>query len=333
MEKDDKQLSIYDQLKSQDIVHWCAQLLDNGGWTWRYTDGKMVAQIQPGISSTPWHHVKSDYRLQCGIWHQIMFDMVGPRLPNGKKFVPSKCQQCFKVVVRPKTLRQLFQLVRLQKRMDIPSKSGIEIRSTTHSNYGGYFYNVGLQEGLETYEKVRKAIDECVNEDVVDGMGPHTEVLLKRACTEYEHACGDSDTWQITEYQLHVEALVERFVIVENKEVRQPEVLINHVHKKWIDFAFERNDKTYLDYTNGKPLYPKYKTFHHLLKEYRKNGIEGITFEGIYDSTTNNSKLPGNSGREAIDKGNRNRPTGTEGPAKRDTKGRFKKGSGKGNKA
>lgn len=262
----------YDQLVETDVVGWTKDLLEQSNWTWRFEDGKIVTQLKPGIADTPWHHVKPDYRLNCALWHTIMFNVVRAKLPKERWFVPSKCQQCFKVVVRPKNLKQLFSLMSLQQRLNRPSKCGIERRDSVHALYGGYFYNVGLMEGLECYELVR----EQVSKD--PALGPDIEVFLKRACTEYEHALGDSDTWEITQDQMHIEALVERYVEVDNREIRQPEKLVHRVHRLWIEYAYGRGDETYQEFTGGKPLYPKYKQYQHWLPVYKQGGelkIEG----------------------------------------------------------
>jgi hypothetical protein len=182
----------YDQLVASDVVEWVKDLLQQHGYTWRYEDGKIIAQMQAGIADTPWHHVKGDHRLNCALWHQIMFNMVSLRLPPERRFVPSKCQACFKVVVRPKTLEQLFALMELEQRLGRPCKCGIESRDSVHALYGGYFYNWGLAEGLDCYELVRAEVDKEPR------LGPDIDVFLKRSCTEYEHACGDSDTWKVT---------------------------------------------------------------------------------------------------------------------------------------
>ena len=240
--------SYYDYLVANDIGDWLRGLLETGHWYWREADGKLAPQLKPGISETPWHHVRSHPHLKCGLWHQIMFSIVGGKLP-GRKFVPSPCQSCFKVVVRPKTLRQLFELLKLQKQMDVPSKCGIEKRPSVHGLYGGYFYTVGMEEGLERYKQVRQKVDEW------PGLGPDIEVFLKRACTEYEHACGDSDTWEITKDQVEIEGLINRWVVSDDIEHKQPEKLIEHTHRQWIEWAYANGDPTYADFTGGKPLY------------------------------------------------------------------------------
>lgn len=255
------EISYYDWLRQNDVVEWVKPLLQQAGWAWREADGKLHAQFKPGIYDTPWHHVKSDYRLKCGLWHQIMFDLVGSRLPSGSKFVPSKCQNCYKVVVRPQTLVQLFALIDIQKELGRPSKAGIERRESVFGLYGGYFYNVGLKEGKECYNIVRKAVDENKH------LGPDVPVILKRACTEYEMALGDSDKWEITEEQLRIEALLDRWLITDDVEMKQPEKMVHHVQRKWIEWAFANGDETYGKFTNGEPLYPPYKTYHHISDE------------------------------------------------------------------
>lgn len=251
---------LYDWLVANDIFEWVKPLIERAGWRWREADGKIHAQLKPSVIETPWHHVKSDYRLKCGMWHQIMFDLVGAALPNGQKFVPSKCQSCYKVVVRPKTLTQLFALKDLQENMNCPCKCGIERRDTVHGLYGGYFYNVGLKEGLDKYQMVKDAVlnNKYLGEEIADN------VILKRGCTEYEHACGDSDKWEVTDAQLHVEGLLERWLITDDTEVVQPIKLIHHVHRRWIEWAYACGDQTYALFTGGKPLYPAYKTYHHI---------------------------------------------------------------------
>lgn len=253
-----KKVNLYDWLVAHDVVEWCKPLLEQAGWAMREVDGKFYGQVKQSVTETPWHHVKSDYRLKCGAWHQIYFDIVGSRLPNRKQFVPSKCHECFKVVVRPRTLVELFALRDLQIKLDVPSKCGIERRESVHGLYGGYFYNVGLRDGQECYHKVREEIDGDKY------LGFDVPVFLKRACTEFEHACGDSDKWTIDDYQLNVEALLERHLVLDDIELKQPEKSIHHAHRRWIEWAYAMGDATYANFTGGKPLYPAYKTYEHL---------------------------------------------------------------------
>ena len=185
------QKNVYDHFKSYDVLKMLEGILDGGNHYLRLEDGKVkVRNISMPLGS-PWVHVKHHIDLDCGLWNQVIFKGVVPRLPSGQQFVPRGCQGCWKVVVKPRTLQQLFNLLNVQKMLGRPSKCGIEHRESVHGLYGGYFYNTSREGGLECYEAVKAAMLE--NEflaplvDEVDGLGKTTRVILKRACTEMEH--------------------------------------------------------------------------------------------------------------------------------------------------
>ena len=253
--------SYFGQITAQDVIEWCRPLFESRGYYLRDSDGKIVFEGRMAWD-TPWHHVKHAHGLDCHLWHQVLFDIIFNRLGQ-PSWVPSQCHECWKVVARPKTLKQLFALLSVQTALDHPSKCGIETRETVHGLYGGYWYNRSFHEGLECYDMVRKAIDE--NEH----LGPEVPVLYKRACTEYEMRAGDSRKWKISDYQRHVEAVVNSVFTHDLIMRRQPEWAIARVHTRWIQWAFMNGDSTVFEYTGGKPLYPPYATFQHFLEEYR----------------------------------------------------------------
>ncbi len=244
--------NFYDDLRNQDLIEMMGPAVANG--TYRVQlDGKLKADT--GMTSeSPWHHVNFIEGINCELWHQIMFDIVGQKTG---KFIPKACQECWKVVVRPRTLKELFTLLDVQLRLDLPSKCGIERRASVSGLYGGYFYTESLKQGLERYEQVRAEVDQHLSPDV--------EVRLKRACTEFELAFPDSRTWSVKDWQLPVEALTEAFITQDNLTMKQPPMVLVHVHRRWIEWAYQNGDVTYLEYTGGKPLYPPATTYHHLV--------------------------------------------------------------------
>lgn len=258
--------SIYDHLRAHDVISQLKPLLDGGGYQMRLVDGKIEIKNPQMARETPWVHVKHEPGFNCGLWHQIIFDLVSMRLPEKERFVPRHCQNCWKVVVKPRTLKQLFNLLEIQKRLDRPAKCGIEPRKSVHGLYGGYFYNKGQDRGLECYQVVYQALKE--NDatkpllDEIDDAGKTTRIILKRGCTEFEHAVGPSDQWAITDEQNVVEDLIERYMVVDEMNLRQPDHLIWSIKRRWIEFAWENGDPTYALYTGGKPIYPPYVTYH-----------------------------------------------------------------------
>lgn len=257
MQEEQPKASYYEYLMGHDIVEHLRPLWQSKGFRLREADGKFMGDPQAAVEG-PWHYVKHRWEFDCFSWHHVIFDYLSKPGLLGKPFVPSECHQCFKVVVRPRTLKELFALERLEQEMDRPCKCGIEVRDTVHGLYGGYFYCKGLEEGLIRYREVRQAINET------QYLGWEVPVILKRACTEYEIACGPSDQWEITPEQLKLEALVKQFLVIDDVVRKQPEHVVQHIHRKWIEFAYAHGDSTYAEFTNGKPLAPPPVTYHHL---------------------------------------------------------------------
>ena len=224
---------------------------------------------------------------------------------------------------------QLFELEMLQRQLNLPSKCGIEKRAHVHGLYGGYFYNESKEEGVSCYNIVYAAMSQ--NEilrpllDFVDEEGRTQNLLLKRACTEFEHLCGDSSKWEVTQEQLAIESLVNRYVVADDFERIQPEILVRHVRRTWIEFAYQWADPTYAQLTGGEPLYPHYVTYHQEEKR-NENGKERKT-----SNNENDTESGAVDNKRHCEKGSNGRAEKT---AKRDKKGRYtkKRGAKNGNK-
>lgn len=227
-------------LAKNDILERIKPLLEKQGYYLRDEDGKVTVELHQ-TWNTPWHHLYDNGKSDCYLWHSIIFDVCG--------FIPAGCLNCFKVVVRPKTLKQLFALLDLQKELGRPCKCGIETRPNVFGLYGGYFYNRSLEEGLECYKAVKEAIE---NDSVLNPIAD--KVILKRACTEFEMACGRSDQWTITEDNYKLE-LALGDLIVRKTPIPQPDYVLYHIHANWIKWAWAAGDETVYEFTNGIPLY------------------------------------------------------------------------------
>lgn len=210
-------------------------------------------------AQTPWIYMHYCWNVRCRLWRRILFGRL--------RFIPSPCHACFKVVARPRTIKELFQLHELGQRLGRRSKCGIEPREFVPGLYGGYFYALGIEEGLARYEEVRTAVSAFIS--------PAVPVILRRGCSVYELELGPSDEWVITPEQRQIEASLRAEIAADIldwdlKPYRQPELLQNFIKKKWIQWAYQNGDPTYLEFTGGKPLHPPAVTYHNSPEAVRK---------------------------------------------------------------
>lgn len=241
---------LYLKLDKIDYVTKLKPLLEQKGYKLRLEDGKFVPRNTACSYDVPWVYVKTTPEARCDIYQTVFHQIF--------KHVHSFCRECYKVVVRPRTLEELFDLYELERELDVPCKCGIERRDTVHGLYGGYFYNRGIKEGLERYKQVRELVNEKISTE--------TPVILKRYCTEYEigeKALGPSNempdiTTEEREWEITVESLIPRVGF----GTRQTDYQIAHVMRDWIHYAYKNGDETYKLFTGGSPLFQKYVTYH-----------------------------------------------------------------------
>jgi hypothetical protein len=237
--------NFYDYLADMDIIGKLRPILERKGYHVR-PDGRIDKQV-PGLAwDSPWVHFYQDHINMCDIAHGIIFAHFG--------WIPTYCQNCWKVVVRPRTLSELFALCEIQREMHRPSKCGIELRATVNGNYGGYFYNKGKPAGEECWREVRKIVDLKIGRDVA--------VILKCACTEFEMENGPPADYEPSSKQLRMEALLDKWIASDSRTYVQPEYAVAFIMRKWIHHAYSIGDSTYAEYTGRKPLSRAYKTYH-----------------------------------------------------------------------
>ena len=220
----------------------------------RFGDGKVVVDTTL-LYNSPWIYTQPAYELDCYFDTAVLFNCAFKQLH--KKWVPARCQLCFKTVARPQTLRELFAVLEIQRGMKHwPSKCGLELRDWVFGNYGAYWYARGLDAGRECYAEVRDAINGHPD------LGVDVPVLLKRSCTEMEYTCGASDKWEVTPHQARVEAGVRGIVVIDPKHQFMPPHVDNYTIERWYRHAYNIGDKTVFEYTGGIALHPSYVTYH-----------------------------------------------------------------------
>jgi len=205
-------------------------------------DGKIDRKIARSWDS-PWVFTNFHHALSCEFWNEILFKCF--------KIIPIGCMSCYKVVVKPRTLKELYQLKEVQDILGFYSKCGIELRPYAFGNYGGYFYTRSLEEGRKRYAVVRNAISKQISPDI--------PVYLKRGCTEYElppdqGGKGPSDKWELKPDQEDFEAYVTDKFVLDSFLALPPEYMLINIYRKWVKFAYDRGDITYKLYTEGRPL-------------------------------------------------------------------------------
>jgi len=222
-----------------DYVGLFAPLTSKGGWRWDPATHKLSMSNPGEATLTPWSHAPcpipgmKERGFDCGLMHM----MFGYLFEN--KSVPIFCQDCYKVVVGPETLEQVKKISYWQHSECAPNgwacKTGAERRPYTFRRWGAYFYCRGLEEGRERYKAVREWVDENLGEDI--------KVYLKRACTEFEQALGDSDKWENTELQEEIEKeFFEEIIDYGGLLGSQSEIVRHHVWNVWEDWERTTRD-------------------------------------------------------------------------------------------
>lgn len=249
-----KALTMVEEIVSGDLI---APMVKAGKIPGTYiidgATGKIVdSPIRFPLVDPPWIYTNNDWNRNCG-WLRDLFEAY--------HFIPRKCMNCWKVVVIPRTFKELMELYRIQAAMAKQnpycwSKCGLELRDQATRKYGGYFYNNSKAEGLNKLDQVRAAVYKYISPDV--------PVFLKRSCSEFEWEFGDTPNWDTTIKQPWWEPLedaINEISAVTPAGYHQPEIIKRHVIATWITYAEGIGDKTVRDMNNGKGLYTEYSKY------------------------------------------------------------------------
>jgi len=148
--------------------------------------------------------------------------------------IPSYCRfNCWKTVVKPRNIKELFDCYDIFVKMNLPSKIGADVRKYTFGPWAGFVYAETIEVGREYYKKVRAEIPKAIS------------VILKRGCTEME-AIQPSNLWDKDPGDLYKDRERELLDMFEFQEFsyRQATWLKNEIMESWIQRAIEIGDKT-----------------------------------------------------------------------------------------
>lgn len=201
-------------------------------------DNKIKPHFTPVEYNSPWIHTVKCKGRTCMLWQDVLLDLFN--------MVATQCMNCFKIVVVPRTFKELILLHDLQIELGFEAKCGVESRTYTHRLYGGYFYTNSLDVGRIRYQTVREAVNDVIS--------PNVPITLKRACTEMEILRGPSDKWVRTPLEDYWEKMVLEHVDIGYQDAPQPDYVKQHIMKMWMEKAWANGDKTVLEFNNGQPL-------------------------------------------------------------------------------
>jgi hypothetical protein len=233
----------YWKLRERDIVTKLAPAIKNGDLYIGPNGQIRCPRPEAYDPITPWVAIRPGAK-NCSFNAEILFNIF--------EILPSDCYNCWKVVVRPTTLRQMFQLHDLMVEMNRYSKIGIEVRNEVRGFYGAYFYNESIEQGLECLVAMRRAVAERID--------PAIKVFLKRGCTEMERKLGASNEWNEDMMDLVIENALRDAIHID-AGFKQPKIIRDKTFMWWVEWAWANDDPTVDEFLGGKPLHDPYVTY------------------------------------------------------------------------
>ena len=195
-------MALYEELRKIDVISPVAQDLEQMGYKLCY-DGKIRNSGAWGFNTGgPWINLKVGQVRNCARW-QIYRQRYN--------LISRNCFHCWKIVVKPKTLTELFDLYEFMRKYVLDEdamscKCGIEKRPyRSHTGlYAGFFYTslLGGKEGAKKqHADIKAKLQKSIRSDL--------SVILKRACTEMEDEHGPSNLWEYPHEQDMLEDLLD----------------------------------------------------------------------------------------------------------------------------
>lgn len=233
-------MALLEDLNKINIIPPIKEVLDRGKFF--INEEQKVDQVFHLNEEPNWIYAKFAFDRKCSMWLNVHFALY--------RFVPSPCFDCWKIVAKPRHLKDAFAILDLQKWMKLPSKVGMEKReySGALGGFSAFWYaplGCGLEKARKLYARVRKAVSEQID--------PEVRVYLKRACTEMEQAAGPTDKWEWNKNLALVEDLVNSVFMDSPKPQIGAKFIEVDTKTRWIYWAAIHGDQTYLEYVD-KPL-------------------------------------------------------------------------------
>jgi hypothetical protein len=189
---------------------------------------------------------EKDPTRRCGLYHEIFFTKLG--------YLPYRCLDCWKNVIRPKTLKEMDELatklyeVHDNGILNRDWKYGHDTREYTFGRYGMYVYNNSLEEAEET-KKLLLELD-----------FPEDRMWVQRGCSEMNNKFGRSDEWHLPDEEIERQKWLESKFEFNLDDPDQVEIAREDVMSRVIRWAYCTGDETWEEYVEedelGEKLYP-----------------------------------------------------------------------------
>lgn len=179
--------------------------------------------------------------------------------------IPRYCFNCYKILFEPRTVVELFKLMVVFEKLDLPCdntrKCYVETREQVSGTYKGYIYCQSIEEGKEILKMVQRIVSKEISEKI-----PTT---LKRGCSEYPLAYPEyaqmgqgktamkyNEEWQVYEDLFDREFVVKEKLTTSASHNRPRYTLYDaRVMLCWLRYAVTIGDVSYMK-ISGMTLQP-----------------------------------------------------------------------------
>jgi len=142
------------------------------------------------------HHKERD----CTVLYDILHDEFG--------YLPYKCLNCWKVIVSPKTVKQLIRFKDIAMKTGKPGKWGYDTRDYTEGIYKIYIYCDSKNEA------------NSVGIKLIEMGVPREYIKIQNACTEFNMAFGEISKIKLSKEEIEEQKKIEeKFAPVEAPKV------------------------------------------------------------------------------------------------------------------
>ncbi len=202
-----------------------------------------ISQRREIDPNSPWVFKGHPEDRNSGLWLGVYFRYF--------RLIPRTCHSCFKVVLKPETLDDLFKVWKLQAKIDLAAKCGIEQRAFVRSKGYAAFWYCPIKDGLEGARSWFKKIKTKVKENGIKG-----DLFLKRGCSEMELAAGPSDKWVHSQEHERLEYMLDQVFVQPPDRTPQPAHHVIHVQRMWIERAWQIGDETVFKFADQYQFQP-----------------------------------------------------------------------------